>query len=465
MRTLILVAIVGAMGIGVAASSAPPQSDGAAQARSVTFNKEVLPILQKHCQSCHRPGEIAPMSFLTYESTRPYARAIKTAVVAKKMPPWFADPQHGRFSNDRSLTTHEIETLAAWADSGAAQGDPADAPPAMTWTDGWQIKPDHVVTLPAYEVPATGTIEWGYVVVPTGFTEDTWVSSIEIRPGNRAAVHHVVAYIQRHSPGVPYNVMFWDQKQRDAKGVARPGQAFLNAQMVNDAGQSVGRNVLAGGELGAVYVPGGQPQDTRAYGAAILIPAGSDLVLNVHYQAIGKSVTEVTRVGFTVAKQPPARRFLTIARQPASITDQKVFRIPAGESNWSSPPVEILFNVDAELVWMMPHMHARGKDMTYRLTFPDGRTETALSVPRYDFEWQLGYVVASPTRLPKGTQLRVDAHFDNSAAKRGNPDPTVDVFGGTQTWEEMMNPWFGILIDKAVNPNQVITTTAVRGGA
>jgi hypothetical protein len=227
----------------------------------------------------------------------------------------------------------------------------------------------------------------------------------------------------------------------------------------------VSRNALLNGELGAVYVPGGQALDSRSHDAATLIPAGSDLVLNVHYQATGAPVTEITRVGFTLAKQPPSRRFLTLARQPASITDPKVFRIPAGDSNWSSPPVEILFNVDAQLVWMMPHMHARGKDMTYQLFFPDGRSEIALNVPRYDFDWQLGYTVASPIQLPKGTRLRVDAHFDNSAANRGNPDPTVDVFGGTQTWEEMMNPWFGILIDTSVNPDDAISTTAVRGGA
>jgi hypothetical protein len=464
MRVVIVALAIGLAGV-VAVAGDPQQTPPSTTTRPVTFSRDVLPILQKHCQSCHRPGEIAPMSFLTYESTRPWARAIKTAVVAKKMPPWFADPQHGRFSNDRSLTAGEVETLSAWADSGAMQGNPADMPPTVSWPDGWQIKPDHIVTAPAYTVPATGTVEWGYIVVPTGFTEDTWVSSIEIRPGNRAAVHHVVAYVQPHSPDVPHNVMFWDQKRRDGKGVALPGQAFLNARMVNDAGQEIGRGALLGGELGAVYVPGGQPQDFRAYDAAALIPAGSDLVLNVHYQTTGTAVTEITRMGFTVAKQPPSRRFVTLARQPASITNQKIFRIPAGEANWSSPPVEILFNVDAELAWMMPDMHARGKDMSYKLTFPDGRSEVALSVPRYDFEWQLGYIVASPIKLPKGTQLRVDAHFDNSAAKRGNPDPTVDVFGGTQTWEEMMNPWFGILIDKDANPDTVISTTAIRGGA
>ena len=438
-----------------------PRGSGA-PAPPVSFSSDVLPILQKNCQGCHRPGEIAPMSFLTYESTRPWAKAIRAAVIAKKMPPWFADPQHGRFSNDRSLKPAEIDTLVNWVDGGAVMGDPAAAPPAVTWPDGWQITPDHVVTAPAYTIPAAGTIEWGYIVIPSGFSNDTWVTSIEIRPSDREAVHHVVAFIKPHSPDIPYNVLFWDQKQRDANGSAA-GQSFQSAPKVSATGQSVSRAAF-GGDIGAVYVPGVAPQDFRVHRAAKLIPANSDLVLQVHYTTVGKAITEITRIGFTVAKEEPERRFLTVARQPPSIDDPKIFRIPAGDANWASPPLEVGFNVDAELVWMMPHMHNRGKDMTYRVTFPDGRSETILNVPRYDFNWQLGYDVHTPVKLSKGTTLRVDAHFDNSAANRGNPDPTVDVYGGTQTWEEMMNPWFGVVVDRSINPNVVMTTAAVRGG-
>jgi hypothetical protein len=464
-RPSIVALALGLGGVALATVVALGHAASAAQAAPVTFSKDVLPILQKNCQSCHRPGEIAPMSFLTYESTRPWAKAIKSAVLTKKMPPWFADPQDGRFSNDRSLKPEEIDTLSRWVDESAPMGNPADAPPPAQWAEGWQIAPDHVVTAPPYTVPAQGAIEWGYIVVPIGFTTDTWVTSIEIRPGHRESVHHVVAYVQPSSPNVPHNVLIWDQKQRDANGVATPGQAFLNPSMVTDTGQLVNKSAILDGELGAVYVPGGQPQDFRARGAAKLIPAGSDLVINVHYQAVGKPVTEITRIGFTLAREEPALRFMTLARQPRGITDPKAFRIPAGDANWASPPVEITFNVDAELVWMMPHMHARGKDMTYRVTYPDGRSEIALRVPRYDFNWQLGYTALIPLKLAKGTTLRVDAHFDNSAANRGNPDPTVDVYGGTQTWEEMMNPWLGIVFDRRLDPSTVVTTTAARGGA
>ncbi len=453
-----LLAFAGALSGGVGQAPAV----ATAQQAPVTFNEHVLPVLQKHCQTCHRPGEIAPMSFLTYESTRPWARAIQAAVQSKKMPPWYAEPEHGRFSNDRSLTEGEIDTLVKWADSGAVLGNPAAAPAPVKWPEGWQIAPDHIVSAPPYTIPARGTIEWGYLVIPSGFKEDTWVTSIEIRPGDRRAVHHVVAFVKPHSEDVPYNVIFWDQKKRDERGIA-PGQQFQSSERVSSSGQAIS-GALLGGPLAAVYVPGVPPQDYRVHRAGKLIPANSDLVLQVHYQTIGEPITEVTRVGFTIAKNVPERRFLTLAYQPPSIQDPKIFRIPAGATNWASPPVELSVAVDAELVWMMPHMHARGKDMTYKLTFPDGRNEIALRVPNYNFEWQIGYDVASPVALPKGTRIRVDATFDNSAARRGNPDPTADVFGGTQTWEEMMNPWFGIVIDRRIEPGAAILTRAAQGG-
>ena len=171
---------------------------------SVTFNKDVLPILQKDCQTCHRPGEIGPMALLTYQGTRPWAKAIKTAVLSKKMPPWFADPKHGQFANDRSLSPSDIKTLAAWADAGAPEGNAKDRPAPIEWVDGWNIpQPDLVVQMPVeYEVPARGTVEYTYMIVPTGFTEDKWVQAMEVRPSNRAVVHHANVYIRR--PGSPW---------------------------------------------------------------------------------------------------------------------------------------------------------------------------------------------------------------------------------------------------------------------
>jgi hypothetical protein len=436
----------------------------AAQPAPVTFYRDVLPILQKNCQSCHRPGEVAPMSFLTYDSTRPWARAIKTAVQSGKMPPWFADPQYGHFANDRKLTSDQVTTLVSWVDGGAVMGDPAGGPPPVEWPAGWQIKPDVVVAAPPATVPPNGTVEWGYITVPSGFTQDTWVTSIEVRPTIRDVVHHVVIFIKPHSPDVPYGVPFWDQKKRDVKGTAAPGQGFLSARAVSDSGESVSLfSIVGAGGIEAVYVPGVPPMDYRIHDAAKLIPANSDIVFQVHYTPVGREVKEVTQIGFTVAKAPPQRRFLTFSLQPPSISDPKVFRIPAGDPNWQSPPVDTTFTADAKLVWMMPHMHLRGKDMTYRVSLPDGHSETVLRVPRYDFNWQIGYDVARPIDLPKGARLRIDAHFDNSPSNRANPDPTADVFGGTQSWEEMMNPFFGVIVDMAVDPTKVLK--AERGPA
>ena len=457
MRYLQIASLATALGaVALTATVVQAHPGASPKGAPITFNRDVLPILQKNCQSCHRPGEIAPTSFLTYESTRPWARAIKTAVIARKMPPWFADPRDGHFANDRTLTPEDIATLIKWVDGGAVMGDPHDAPPTIKWPGGWQITPDHVVTAPAVPIPANGTVEWGYMVVPSGFSKDTWVTSIEIRPGARESVHHVIAFIQPHSPDIPYNVLFWDQHQRDARG-ASVDKSFHSKESVSDTGQTVRTSDLDfAGPVGAIYVPGVPPQDFRVDGAAKLIPANSDLVLQVHYVTLGKPVTEITRIGFTVAKQEPVHRYVTLSLAPDSFMDPKVFRIPAGDPNWASPPVDAIFNVDTELVWMMPHMHARGKDMTYRLTFPDGRSDIVLNVPHYDFNWQIGYEPLTPIKIPKNTKLHVEAHFDNSTANRGNPDPTVDVYFGTQTWEEMMSPFLGLVIDKSVNPDDVI---------
>jgi hypothetical protein len=430
------------------------------------FHKDVLPILQKDCQTCHRPGEVAPMSFLSYGSTRPWAKAIKSAVLTRKMPPWFADPRHGHFSNAPKITDDDIQTLAAWADAGAPEGNPKDAPPPVRWTEGWQIQPDHIAKMPPYPVPAKGIQEWSYVTIPSGFTQDTWVTSIEIRPGDRSVMHHVVVFFKPHSADVNYGQPVWFDVARDSDGITKPGQGFVNRRLVNGSGEPVSASVIGGaGSIEAVYVPGVPPMDYGKHNAAKLIPANTDLVVQLHYTPNGKDVTDVTQIGFTIAKEPPPYRFITYSPQTPAIADRNVFRIPAGDSNWKSPPVDGTFNVDAELVWMMPHMHVRGKDMTYSLTYPSGESEIVLSVPKYDFEWQLGYDVAKPIKAPKGTKLHVDAHYDNSANNKFNPDPTKDVFSGTQTWEEMMAPFFGVIVDRRIDPKKVMDLREAAGGA
>jgi hypothetical protein len=429
----------------------------AAEPATVTFNKDVLPILQKNCQSCHRPGQIAPMPLLTYENARPWAKAMKTAVVGKKMPPWFADPQFGHFGNDRSLRQSEIDTIAKWADEGAPEGDAKDAAAAVQWpAQGWEIQPDLVINGPEFKVPANpknNVIEWAYLTVPSGITEDTWVTSMQIRPSDLAVTHHICVFFKPHTDDVKYNTPVWADRPRDEFGSALAEAAGVN-------GRGIPRSITEGSNgIEGCYVPGQMTQDYRTQGAAKLIRAGTDIVFQVHYTPIGKEVTDRPRLGFTVAKEPPKRVYVSLGI--SSPNDAKSFAIPPNDPNWESPPAEAEFTEDVDLVWMFPHMHVRGKDMTYRLVYPDGKSETILSVPRYDFNWQLGYDLAQPLHVPKGTRLIVTAHYDNSRNNKFNPDSTRTVYYGDMTWEEMMFPFFSVVVDQGASTKGLIKV--VRG--
>jgi hypothetical protein len=439
-------------------SSAPP---------SATFSKDVLPILQRNCQTCHRPGQIAPMSFLNYESVRPWAKAIKAAVVTRKMPPWFADPKYGHFSNDRALKQSDIDTMVAWVDGGAKEGDPKDSPSPIVWPkDSWLIEPDYVVKGPEYNVPAKGVMEWTNVVVPGGFTKDTWITSLEIKPSALPVTHHICVSFIAHSPEVKYGVPVWVDKQRDESGSALPRAAGVKNELPGVSGVAkTERELIAArfnpGGVEGCYVPGLQVTDYRVFHAAKLVPANTDIVFQLHYTTVGTAMTDRPEVGFTIAKEPPQRRYISYNTQPSMGTDSTVFRIPPNDGNWASPPAEIFFNEDVQLVWMMPHMHLRGKDMTYNLEYPTGEKQIVLSVPHYDFNWQLGYY--TDVNVPKGSKMVVDAHFDNSPNNKFNPDPNRPVYYGDQTWEEMMAPFFGIVVDVKKDPEKVVTVKGGRG--
>ena len=400
------------------------------------------------------------MSFLSYESTRPWAKAMKAAVVTRKMPPWFADPQFGHFLNDRSLKQSEIDVISQWADAGAPAGDPKDAPVAVNWpADGWEIQPDLVIAGPSYTVaakPKADVIEWVFLTVPSGLTKDTWVTSMEIRPSEPSITHHICVYFKPHTDDVKYNTPVWADRPRDETGSALPASAGVN-------GRGIPPSITAGSNgIEGCYVPGQRTQDYRIHNAAKLFKAGTDIVFQVHYTPNGKDVTDRPRIGFTVAREPVQRTYVSFGM--SSPSDAKSFAIPPNDGNWESPPAEATFLEDAELVWMFPHMHVRGKDMTYRFVYPDGRTETILNVPRYDFNWQLGYDLATPIKVPKGTKLTVTAHFDNSANNKFNPDPNRTVYYGDMTWEEMMFPFFSVVVDKNVNPRTVIRVNRGRAG-
>ena len=425
-------------------------------APQVTFNKDILPILQKNCQTCHRPGQIAPMSFLSYQSTRPWAKSMKTAVVTRKMPPWFADPQFGHFANDRSLQQSDIATISKWADSGAPEGDAKDAPVAVTWpADGWGIQPDIVIEGPSFTVPAHppgNVVEWMYITVPSGITKDTWITSMEIRPSQVDVTHHICVVFRPHTDDVKYNTPVWADRPRDEQGNAEASAAGVN-------GRGIPEDVRKGNGNEGCYVPGQAAQDYRIHNAAKMLRAGTDIVFQMHYTPNGKEVVDHPRIGLTVAKEEPQQRYVSFGI--SSPNDAKSFAIPPNDPNWESPPAIAEFTADVDLVYMSPHMHVRGKDMTYVLTYPDGETETVLSVPHYDFNWQLGYYPVKPIHIPKGTRLTVTAHYDNSANNKFNPDPNRTVYYGDMNWEEMMFPFFSVVVDKDVDPKKLMRV--VRG--
>jgi hypothetical protein len=462
-------------------AQAPRPSVPADQGPLVSFNMDVLPVLQKNCQSCHRPDGIAPMSFLTYESTRPWAKAIKGAVLNRQMPPWFADPHYAEFRNAPKLTQSDVDALTAWADTGAHEGGAADKPPAVQWAEGWRIQPDVVVSMPEpYHVAATGVGEIKEFFVPNPFKEDTWVTSIEIQPGDPSVVHHVIVQIpdQTARPGVGFIVKKCNdcgpgvgvQTQvavlRDQEVALKERLAVFTAAIADGSpgqrgGGSSYSDVLARLEerrtgrgafttMEAVYAPGTSPLDFRYTDSAKLIRGGKPIRIEVHYTPNGKETADQTKIGFTLAKAPAQRRFVMMA--PEHLVDSRK-PIPAGESNWETTG-ELTFEQDAELAWFMPHMHLRGKDMTFRLVYPDGWEQTVLSA-KFNFNWQLGYELAQPIKLPKGTRMIVTAHHDNSANNPQNPTPDKAVMWGEMTSQEMMLPWFGVIVDHDAQPGMI----------
>src|ERR1700686_1051521 len=452
------------------------------QSAPVTFAKNVLPILQKNCQTCHRPGQVAPMSLLTYQEARPWAKAIKAAVVARKMPPGFADQQYGHFLNDRSLKQSEIDTLVKWADTGAAEGDPKDAPAPAQWpSGGWGIQPEIVLDMPAHDVPAKGVLEWELIALPAPFKGDTWVTSMEILPGDTSVVHHICFSFEKHKPNTVYNRYEWVQVPRDETGNPTPGNSGFSElpgmiTAFRDVGGPEGKTrpgqPSLRQNLDFCYLPGANYDDYRVWNAGKLVPAGSDLVVSLHYTTDGKAVTDRTKIGFTVAKTPPPRKFLvqgagedTPVIAPTPANDRAVFAssynpefaIPPNEGNFLAPPMDITFLKDVEIVRLRPHAHVRGKSAQYKLTYPDGREEIVLNVPHYDFNWQLSY--GTSLKVARGTRMRFEFRYDNSAKNKNNPDPSRWVYQGFQSWEEMMVPNLGFLLDRDADVGGLMSVT------
>ena len=415
------VSIGGGLILGISALAA-------ASSATPTFDKDVLPILQKNCQGCHRPGEIAPMSLISYQDSRPWAKAIKAAVLTKKMPPWFAD--YGHFANDPTLSEADVKTLSAWADNGAPEGNAKDAPPPLRFQDGWNIKPDMIVEMPKeFHVAASGTVNYQDFLVKVNFPEDMWVVAAEMRPGNSKVVHHGRVIVR--PPGSKFMAN------------AIPGEAV-------ETTSAAAGNPAEGTDLLGKYNPGLGAQHFDVEDSAKFIPKGSDLVFNLHYTAVGTPQTDRSKVGLVFVKHPPKNRYWMSPGTPAAFN----LAIPAGDSNAEVVSEVTVAIDDAKLVYIQPHMHLRGKDYELRLIYPTGEMQTVFK-GQWNFDWQVGYQLEKPIVMPKGTRILAIAHFDNSPNNKYNPDPTKPVWWGDQNWDEMQSGFLGLIFDAHTDGSKV----------
>ncbi len=381
---------------------------GEAEADAPTFYEDVAPILQRRCQVCHRPGSIGPFPLLSYEDAAGWSAMIHEVISSRRMPPWHAKPGVGpAFANDRSLPEEERAALLAWVDAGAPAGDPANAPAPVEFPDptAWRIgAPDAVIEVPqAITVPATGVVDYQYFEVPTDFGEDKWVRGLEVSVEARSVVHHVLVFViypdRRASPRVRGGL-------RGYFGSMLPGETVEPF-----------------------------PEGTGKW-----LPRGSTLRFQIHYTPDGEQRTDRVRLALRFARpdEPITRRYQTTALYSVN------FAIPPGAAE-HEVRARYVFEEDAILTALLPHMHLRGKSFRYLLTYPDGTSRPLLEIPRYDFNWQNTYRLARPLFVPKGSKMLGIATYDNSADNPANPDPTRTVRFGEQTFDEMMIGYMDLL--------------------
>ena len=363
---------------------------------AVTYTKHVAAILHQRCVGCHRPGEVAPFPLVVYDEVVGWAETIREVIAEGRMPPWHAHPKYGKFANDVRLSEREKDLINTWVENGCPQGSAADLPPLAPFVDGWRIpKPDRVYRMPQpFNVPAKGIVEYQHFTIDPGFTEDKWIKAAEVRPGNRAVTHHLIAFF--HPPG--------------SEGF-EPIEPLYNS--------------IVG------FAPG-LPPSIYPEGTYRRIPAGSKLVIQAHYTPNGSPQTDQSELGLVFADPKTVKKEMTVA---AALNWQ--FRIPAGAKNHGLESSH-KFDDDTLLWALTPHMHLRGKSFRFVAHYPEGQEEILLDVPRYDFNWQNTYVLAEPKLVAAGTVIRCTAVYDNSSGNLVNPDPSSAVMWGDQTWQEMM---------------------------
>jgi hypothetical protein len=431
-----------------------------AESPTPTFTKDVAPILYKSCVTCHRPGEVAPMSLISYEDVRPWAKSIRLKVGSREMPPWGADPRFGAFKDDRSLSAGEIDTIAKWVDSGAPKGSDADLPKLPAFATGWSHgDPDVVIEMPIdFEIPAEGEVPVIDFFAQAPFTEDVYVKALEVRPGTAGVVHHAGLYVIDRLPD---------------------GAKLVNGRIMGPDGKPMSRNQVARANGGTTteeiqkllsYVPGRGYEEYQG-DAGQLIKAGSYIDFYMHYTPTGTPTKDRTRLGLYFAKRGQTVGHMMYhsfsAAGPTSyIVEGKEYapqrqkrddpnsveggvnlpNIPPYAENWKVVSVHTI-REPITLYGLTPHLHLRGKSMRYTLTWPDGRDEVLLDVPKYDFNWQTYYELATPKKIPAGSKVTVVTFFDNSPKNRYNPAPDKEVFWSEQSWDEMYAPQARITVD------------------
>jgi hypothetical protein len=469
------------VGLGIAILGALAGAPTSAQSAkgTPTYNKDVAPILHRSCAGCHRPNQVAPMSLLTYQDARPWARAIKAKVRDRQMPPWFADPKYGKFANDRSLTPAEIDMLGRWADAGAPQGSgPAPVPPRFAeagWSHPSGRPPDLVIELPIdWKIQADGELPNFNLYTPLPFSETKLVAATQVLPGNFEATHHITTAVRNLPPGTVLG-----------RGPAWPGGPLTDyvpvpakegVQVVNTGDLAVEEDEEDGGGFGA-YIPGAGVRVARP-GQARTIRGDRFRYIrwNLHYQATGRpeiarpsigvwwedgrllNVERAARMGDQVSEGKPliAGQRPRINRGAGSGVNPLLAPIPPNASNWTVTGVAA-FQDDVTIWGITLHMHLRGKDVTYVLTYPDGREEVLLRVPNYDFNWQLPYEFAEPLKVPAGSTVKAIGRYDNSARNRMNPAPNKEVYWSEQSWDDMFLTSVRYTVDKMERRTRTLT--------
>jgi len=449
-------------GLGIAFLTASLNGASASDKATVTFAKDVAPIVFNKCATCHRPGEPVPMSLTSYQEVRPWAKAVKEQILERSMPPWYADPGSSlKFRNERLLSQKEIDTIVAWVDAGSPKGDDADLPALPKFAKGWSWgEPDMIIPMPVeFEVPAEGELPMQNFYVPVPFKEDKWVEAVELRPGNAAVVHHSITNVTRLPEGskiVNGRAVRAELNTSDASrtGGLREGAEVFQTQ---DSFARAGAFKLIGQAPGKGF-------ERHFEGTAKRISPGMYFQFNMHYQPSGRAEKDRSLLGLWFAKKPVTHEVLTkgvtdrvlvggkdigetrVVNGREVRTRGRIPNIPPNVDNWEIAG-EMIVKQDITLYAFAPHMHLRGKDIKYILELPDGKRQTLLNVPKFDFNWQLHYELEQPLKIPAGSKMIAIAHYDNSVNNRYNPAPQKEVFWSEQSWDEMFIPWFEYTVD------------------